>query len=142
MKRRRKPKQDLAKIIKKHPDNDSTCKKLPYPDQPVKFKRPGERPAVYFAKTRSAEDTVFVFGNTFPAEIASALRTPSHSFSLPVIITSLMNQVLHKLVYPLLEIIRPDKPRITELHIKKIKTPIIMGLSNGDICDMALINSH
>jgi hypothetical protein len=41
MKRRRKPKQYLAKIIKNHPDNDATRKKLPYPDQSGKFKRPG-----------------------------------------------------------------------------------------------------
>ena len=38
-----------------------------------------------------------MFGNAFPAEITSALRTPSHSFSLPVIITSLMSQVLHNI---------------------------------------------
>lgn len=61
-----------------------------------------------------------MFGNTFPAEITSALRTPSHSFPLPVIITSLMSQVLHNLIYPLLEIIRPDKPIIKELHIENI----------------------
>lgn len=36
-----------------------------------------------------------MFGNTFAAEITPALRTSSHSFSLPVIITSLISQILH-----------------------------------------------
>lgn len=61
-----------------------------------------------------------MFGNTFPAEITPAFRTPGHSFSLPVIIASQLSQVLHSLIYPFLEITRPDKPRVKELHIENI----------------------
>jgi hypothetical protein len=38
-----------------------------------------------------------VFGNAFPAKIAPTFRTPSHSLSLLVIITSLKGQIFHNI---------------------------------------------
>lgn len=87
--------KSLPKIIKKQPQKHDCEEKLRGSDNPAeKFKPsggPGNAPS---AQAFGTKYPVFMFGNAFPAKIASAFRTPSRGFPKFMIKTSLMGNIV------------------------------------------------
>jgi len=85
MEGRRQSQQNLCKIIKKDIQQDNTAKKMGPTKNPLKAVRSVFARFEPFAKAGRTEHFIFMFGDTFPTEKSTALRTTGHGLAKHVV---------------------------------------------------------
>jgi len=88
-------KQDLAQIIKEQPEAHAAQQELENPEDFTEMNRPRHGGYGRFSQTRRTQDAIFVFGNTFSAEISATFRTSRNGLTELVIEASLMRKIIH-----------------------------------------------